>query len=36
MSPLYEQRVQNNYRLQVTGVLIYKDGSFFQILEGEQ
>lgn len=33
---LYEQTVQNNYRLDVTGVLIYKDGSFFQILEGKK
>ncbi|MCC4213063.1 BLUF domain-containing protein [Leeuwenhoekiella parthenopeia] len=32
---LYEQTVYNNYREQITGVLIYKDGSFFQVLEGE-
>ncbi|MAW94308.1 MAG: blue light sensor protein [Leeuwenhoekiella sp.] len=33
---LYKQTIQNNQRSQITGVLIYKDGSFFQILEGEK
>ena len=27
---------ENNSRLQVTGLLLYKDGNFIQLLEGEQ
>lgn len=33
---LYEQTVQNNNKEQITGVLIYKDGSFLQVLEGDK
>lgn len=33
---LYEQTVQNNNKEQITGVLIHKDGSFFQVLEGDK
>ena len=33
---LYEQTVENNHKEQITGVLLYKDGNFFQVLEGKQ
>ncbi len=33
---LLEQSRQNNSRLEVTGMMLYKDGDFMQVLEGEE
>lgn len=33
---LLEQSRENNQRLGITGMLVYKDGNFMQALEGEQ
>ncbi len=33
---LLEKCHQNNARLEITGMLLYKDGNFMQVLEGEE
>ena len=33
---LLQQSREKNYRLGITGILLYKDGSFMQMLEGEK
>ena len=36
VSDLLETARRNNKKLSVTGILLYVDGSFFQVLEGEE
>jgi Sensors of blue-light using FAD len=36
LQALLDQARQNNTKLDVTGMLLYKDGNFMQVLEGEQ
>jgi gamma-glutamylcyclotransferase (GGCT)/AIG2-like uncharacterized protein YtfP len=33
---LLEQSQKNNHRLGITGVLLYKEGNFIQLIEGEE
>lgn len=34
--PLLQQAREKNQRLNVTGMLLYRDGNFLQVLEGER
>ncbi len=36
LEPLLKQARDNNQRIAVTGMLLYSDGNFFQVLEGEE
>lgn len=36
LETILEQSRQNNARADITGVLLYHDGSFFQVLEGDR
>jgi hypothetical protein len=36
LQELLDQCRLNNAKLEITGILLYKDGSFFQILEGDE
>lgn len=36
LDKLFSQIVQNNSSKDITGILLYKEGTFIQILEGEQ
>lgn len=36
LSDLLETSRENNARLGITGMLLYKDGNFMQVLEGEE
>jgi hypothetical protein len=36
LKSLLEQSQKNNHRLGITGVLLYKEGNFMQLLEGEE
>ena len=36
LEKILEQSRQNNAKVEVTGMLLYEDGAFFQVLEGEE